>query len=70
MIYAMSDLHGCYDKYINMLEKINFSNNDTLYILGAGRRRQLPAGRVRHYQASDRVCTLRRSAWRCGYGWL
>ena len=34
MIYAMSDLHGCYDKYIKMLEKINFSDNDTLYILG------------------------------------
>ena len=30
----MSDLHGCYDKYTKMLEKINFSNNDTLYILG------------------------------------
>ena len=30
----MSDLHGCYDKYIKMLEKINYSDNDTLYILG------------------------------------
>ncbi len=34
MIYAMSDLHGCYDKYIKMLEKIKFSDTDTLYILG------------------------------------
>ena len=34
MIYVMSDLHGCYDKYINMLEKINFKYDDTLYILG------------------------------------
>ena len=34
MIYAMSDLHGCYDLYIKMLEKINFSEKDTLYILG------------------------------------
>ena len=34
MIYAMSDLHGCYDKYKKMLEKINLSENDTLYILG------------------------------------
>ena len=34
MIYAMSDLHGCYDKYIKMLEKINFGDDDTLYILG------------------------------------
>lgn len=34
MVYAMSDLHGCYDKYIKMLEKINFNDEDTLYILG------------------------------------
>ena len=34
MVYAMSDLHGCYNLYIKMLEKINFSDNDTLYILG------------------------------------
>lgn len=34
MIYVMSDIHGCYDKYIRMLEKISFSNDDTLYILG------------------------------------
>ena len=34
MIYVMSDLHGCYDKYIAMLKKINLKNDDTLYILG------------------------------------
>lgn len=34
MIYVMSDLHGCYDKYMQMLEKICFSKEDTLYILG------------------------------------
>ncbi len=34
MIYVMSDLHGCYDKYKAMLEKINFNTEDTLYILG------------------------------------
>lgn len=34
MIYAMSDLHGCYDKFIKMLEKIDFKEDDTLYILG------------------------------------
>ena len=34
MTYAMSDLHGRYDLYIKMLEKINFSEGDTLYILG------------------------------------
>ena len=34
MIYVMSDLHGEYDKYMAMLEKIGFSKNDKLYILG------------------------------------
>lgn len=34
MIYVISDLHGCYNKYIKMLEKINLSDSDTLYILG------------------------------------
>lgn len=34
MTYAMSDLHGCYDKYAQMLEKIGFGEDDTLYILG------------------------------------
>lgn len=34
MIYAISDIHGCYDKYIKMLDKIGFSDNDTLYVLG------------------------------------
>lgn len=34
MIYAISDLHGCYDKYLKMLEKIRFSDDDTLYVLG------------------------------------
>lgn len=34
MIYAMADLHGEYDKYMAMLEKIGFSDGDTLYILG------------------------------------
>lgn len=34
MIYVMSDLHGCYDKYKEMLTKIHFKDSDTLYILG------------------------------------
>lgn len=32
--YVMSDLHGCYDEYIKMLELINFNKKDKLYILG------------------------------------
>ena len=34
MIYVMSDLHGAYEKYKAMLQKINFNENDILYILG------------------------------------
>ncbi len=34
MIYVMSDVHGEYGKYIQMLEKIHFSQNDTLFVLG------------------------------------
>ena len=32
--YVMSDLHGCYDAYVEALEKIHFKEEDTLYILG------------------------------------
>ena len=32
--YVMSDLHGCYDAYIQMLEKIHFSDADMLYVVG------------------------------------
>lgn len=34
MIYVMSDLHGEYEQFIEMLKKINFSSEDKLYILG------------------------------------
>ena len=34
MIYAISDLHGCYDLYLKMLEKIKLTDKDTLYVLG------------------------------------
>ena len=34
MTYVLSDLHGRYDLYVKMLEKIKFGKEDTLYILG------------------------------------
>ena len=34
MNYVLSDLHGRYDLYIKMLDKIKFGKEDTLYILG------------------------------------
>lgn len=32
--YVMSDIHGNYDVYMKMLKKINFSEEDRLYVLG------------------------------------
>jgi len=34
MTYCMSDIHGEYDRYLAMLNLIDFSEKDTLYILG------------------------------------
>ena len=34
MIYVMSDLHGCYEEYLEALEAIDFKDSDQLYILG------------------------------------
>lgn len=34
MTYVMSDIHGEYGKYIVMLEKISFSDEDILYVVG------------------------------------
>ena len=34
MRYIISDIHGCKKQYIELLEKIKFSNQDHLYILG------------------------------------
>lgn len=28
MKYVMSDIHGCYDEFINMLELINFNEGE------------------------------------------
>ena len=34
MNYVISDIHGHYDKYLQMLGKINFQDEDNLYVLG------------------------------------
>lgn len=34
MIYVCSDIHGCYDKYLRLLEEIKLKDSDTLYVLG------------------------------------
>ena len=33
-LLLLSDLHGCYDKYVAMIKKINLGENDKLVILG------------------------------------
>lgn len=30
----MSDIHGCYSQYIDLLEQVSFSDEDTLFVLG------------------------------------
>lgn len=34
MIYVMTDLHGCHDRFRKMCETIGFSDSDDLYVLG------------------------------------
>lgn len=34
MIYCVSDIHGDFIRYQTMLKMINFSSDDTLYVLG------------------------------------
>lgn len=34
MVYAISNLHGCYDKWIHMLKEIKFTDRDDMYVLG------------------------------------
>ena len=34
MIYVMSDIHGMYEKYKEMLELIDLQESDTLYVIG------------------------------------
>ena len=34
MTYCISDIHGCYDEFMQLLDEIRFSPDDTLYVLG------------------------------------
>lgn len=34
MIYAIADLHGCYQTYLKALKTINLQDEDTLYVIG------------------------------------
>lgn len=43
MHYAISDIHGCYELFLKLLEQISFSDQDVLYFLGDAADRG-PAG--------------------------
>ena len=59
MTYAISDIHGCYDEYIRLLEKIKFCDDDTLYILGdICDRGEKPMEVYRDISERDNVITL------------
>ncbi len=34
MVYCVSDIHGCYDEFMALLDAINFSDTDELYVIG------------------------------------
>jgi serine/threonine protein phosphatase 1 len=34
LTYCIADIHGCYDEFMRLLKQINFSETDTLYVLG------------------------------------
>ena len=34
MTYVMSDIHGCYEQYLKLLEIIEFKDSDSMFILG------------------------------------
>ena len=34
MTYVVANLHGCFDKFKDLLKKINFTDNDVMYVLG------------------------------------
>ena len=34
MNYVIADIHGCYEEYMELIQKINLSEKDHLYILG------------------------------------
>ena len=34
MKYVIADIHGCYEEFMELLEKISFSEEDELFVLG------------------------------------
>lgn len=56
MIYIISDIHGCKKQYLELLEKIKFSDQDHLYILGDSvDRGKHPIGVLRYIMKQKNV---------------
>jgi len=55
--YVISDIHGCYNTFISLLEKINFSKSDELYLLGdyidKGKRSNLVLDKIIELQENN-----------------
>ena len=59
MRYVISDIHGCKKQYLELLEKINFSEQDSLYILGDSvDRGEHPIEMLRYIMKQENVTYL------------
>lgn len=59
MIYAIADIHGCYEELLKLLEKIDFRDVDRLYVLGdLVDRGPEPMKVVQDLMARSNVCVL------------
>jgi len=59
MIYCISDIHGCYDEFMQLLEEIDFGPDDTLYVLGdAIDRGKDPLGCLQFIMETENIIML------------
>ena len=60
MRYCCSDLHGCFDEFMELLHKLNFSSIDTMYILGDNiDRGPKPVEILKYIYEHDNVISLK-----------
>ncbi|MCL2231443.1 MAG: metallophosphoesterase [Treponema sp.] len=59
MKYCCSDLHGCFDEFMELLKRINFTGRDTMYILGDTiDRGPKPVELLTHIYENDNIIPL------------
>ena len=65
MHYVIADIHGCRKQFLELLEKIKFSENDTLYILGDVLDRGFdPIGTLQDLMGYDNIVFIHMSSTR------